>query len=244
MSFTVISDLHLGDGSEADEFQGADGDLRSFLKEVKNGELVLNGDIFELLKFEMADIIHAHADLILDIFSKTRLYIVGNHDREMLNHSFGEPAYLCKPIAQYAILEDTLFMHGHQFDPFNDESHMIGDTITGLMGAISDGWWGNEVNELGRRLEDLAGKVGRDGDPAAYRIRALNFLEHFIIGMGSGWITNPSGEAEEKVWSKHLKRIVLAHTHTPDHGDFNTRFYYWNSGCWILGNRNFVTLEF
>jgi UDP-2,3-diacylglucosamine pyrophosphatase LpxH len=241
MTLTVISDLHLGDGSEADEFQGADEDLRSFLKDVKSGELILNGDIFELLKFKMADIIHAHADLILDLFHKTRIYIVGNHDREMLNHSFGEPAYLCKPIAQYAVLEDTLFMHGHQFDPFNDESHQIGDTITGVAGWMA-GALGGETNEQLRKLEDLIGKVGRDGDPVAYRIQALNYIEHFALE--TSWVSSAFSGERTIIGLKHLKRVVLGHTHTPDHGDFNTRFYYWNSGCWILGNRNFVTLEF
>lgn len=87
----VLSDLHLGDGGSRDDIRGNISLLVSALRDYYlplGYLLVLNGDVEELQKFNLADIRRAHADLFQvfrDFAAKNHLRkLVGNHDRDLL----------------------------------------------------------------------------------------------------------------------------------------------------------------
>ena len=64
---TIVSDLHLGDGSPSDAFMGKDGLLMELVEEVsqEQGVLVINGDAIDLLQAkDMTPVLKAHGPLL------------------------------------------------------------------------------------------------------------------------------------------------------------------------------------
>ncbi len=219
----VISDLHFGVG-KSNEFQDK---LRliAFLRSIPDRSLILNGDIFELLKDDSLDEILKEWDELLQLlFQKALAYVTGNHDRYMLASSFSPPSFMGVPVIRYLIENDTLFMHGDQFDPTNNDSnHILGDTVTGMVGWLSENVF-PAINGWSRELERLVRNIGRNGDPVHYRNTALDYIEHMVID-----------------WHR-LSRVVLSHTHQKDYELRNDRFEYLNSGCWINGHQDVLEL--
>ena len=81
MRLLIISDLHIGDGSEKDMFGWDEFEFIKMLKywRPKVDHIILNGDTFELYKFTMEDIINARPRLVSHIYDNCEL-IKGNHD--------------------------------------------------------------------------------------------------------------------------------------------------------------------
>jgi len=213
-----ISDIHLGRGS-SNEFQAPD-ELMAFLKAQPDHSGILNGDIFELLKDDkLEDIVAYWKDLVKLLFQKAKVYVVGNHDRFMLDSSFSPPQFMGVPLCRYFIEGRIMSMHGHLFDPANIDfvgNHLFGDTITGIVGWLSENIT-PDINELSRQLEKLVRNIGRNGDPSYYRVCALNFIEHVIVD-----------------WHR-LDTIILGHTHIKeDKIIWNDRFTYYNTGTFGL----------
>jgi len=219
-----ISDLHLGVG-KSNEF-GARMKLVEFLNSIPDRSLILNGDIFELLKDDrLEDIVAEWKDLVGLLFQKAVAYVIGNHDRSLLNSSFSPPSFMGAPIMRYLIEGDTLFMHGDQFDPANnDTNHIVGDTVTGMVGWLSENI-SQEINGWSRELEKLTRDIGRNGDSAHYRNSALDFIEHMVVD-----------------WHR-LSRVVVGHTHQKDYDKRNDRLEYYNTGCWLQGHEDVLELE-
>lgn len=213
----VISDLHIYDGSEADEFK-KETDLREFLKSIPNNSLILNGDILELKKDKsVIEIVHTRGSLLAELFEKAMVYVAGNHDRSMLNSSFVAPEFYGVPIVKQVIIDGILFMHGDMFDTAcNENNAQLGETLTGITGWLAENI-SPEANKIARNLEEIARSIGRNGDPVSYRNQGLSFIEHF-------WIEN-----------QRLRGICMGHTHQAGHSKMNDRIEYWNSGCWIGG---------
>ncbi len=221
MIVSVISDLHLGVGN-SNEFFREEG-LTSFLNSIPDRSLILDGDIFELLKDDsLSSIIEQWKELVPLLFAKALAYVIGNHDRSMANSSFSSPQFMGVPVMRYLILGDTMFTHGDMFDiTNNDSNHALGDTVTGMVGWLAE-HISPQVNALSRELEKAIRSIGRNGDPVHYRNSALAFVEHFI----ADW-ERPS-------------RIVLGHTHQPDYEKRNDRWEYFNTGC-FMGEQTDVT---
>jgi UDP-2,3-diacylglucosamine pyrophosphatase LpxH len=220
--YPVISDLHIFDGGETDEFTG-EHDLRSYLKTIPDGSLILNGDAIELCKGKtLQEIIQARASLLDLLFRKTKVYLIGNHDRPMANSSFSVPQFMGVPVMKQVVLDGVLFMHGDLFDlACNEENALIGETLTGITAWLAKNI-SPEINTVARNLESLVRSVGRNGSPSTYRNKGLSFIEHFWIG------------------GQRLRGICLGHTHERDHQVMNDRITYWNSGCWIGGKTDMV----
>ncbi len=223
--YPVISDLHIFDGGETDEFTNEEG-LRWFLSKIPDGSLVLNGDIIELCKGKTLEpILQARRPLIEAIMRKAKVYVVGNHDRSMANDSFNIPQFMGVPVMKQVILDGILFMHGDLFDlACNEENALIGQTLTGITAWLAKNI-SPEVNTVARNLESLVRSFGRNGSPSTYRNKALSFIEHFWIG------------------GQRLRGICLGHTHERDHELMNDRITYWNSGCWIGGKADIVEVQ-
>lgn len=126
-----FSDLHLGDGGATDDFLGNSGMFLTVLERhyFKRGyTLVLNGDIEELQRFRLRDIMKQWTELyrILGRFHEAgRLYkIVGNHDYELLSI---KPTRLPFPTVEsikFGCGEHRIFViHGHQASGYLDKWH-------------------------------------------------------------------------------------------------------------------------
>jgi UDP-2,3-diacylglucosamine pyrophosphatase LpxH len=127
----ILSDMHLGNGGESDDFRH-NADLCSrvlrdyYLK--RNFILVLNGDIEDLGKFSLRKIEERWGDIheLFTSFSKRAglFKIVGNHDIHLLSKR--EHEIELKPLSSLRLYfrENTIFIfHGHQaslfFEKFN-----------------------------------------------------------------------------------------------------------------------------
>jgi len=116
MRLLVISDLHICNGDSFGTFGWSDKDfikvLKKIIKKNKVDQVILNGDIYELYKYEYEDIKKQHKDII-KYFKKLKcIYICGNHD------------FLCDHGVTHYTIENTQgqkihIEHGHKADFMN-----------------------------------------------------------------------------------------------------------------------------
>lgn len=111
MKRIVISDTHIGSKYYKEE------ELISFLSTVEYDQLILNGDIIELLK--MPEFSNRIKDLVNAInFSKEIIYVVGNHDVS-LQGFIGQTIFGIKFVDKYEFEVDGKkfrIEHGDQYD--------------------------------------------------------------------------------------------------------------------------------
>ncbi len=123
----VISDLHIGDRSPKDNLCHAQREslLDCFLDYVtgQQGQLVIAGDLFELLRYPLERILRQRRSLLDRLAQMETLYIPGNHDEAVIRwietdrapHAFFERtrrAFTCRIGSRR-----FKFMHGHEVDP-------------------------------------------------------------------------------------------------------------------------------
>ncbi len=84
MKVLIISDLHLGDGTNADDFgKGNDNRLIQWIQKFKADMILLNGDIYELWQFTMRKIRKAHPELCAEFEKYKYVFLKGNHDYKL-----------------------------------------------------------------------------------------------------------------------------------------------------------------
>ncbi len=126
--YVIISDLHLGDGSDADDFNGNEKALRTALKKYFEDDyfLILLGDIEEFWQFDFETIVNRYDKSVysdIRAFGKNRVIrIFGNHDGEWRGYS--DPIRNNESLDAAAVeavkLKDIdgntklLLLHGHQ----------------------------------------------------------------------------------------------------------------------------------
>lgn len=131
-----VSDLHLGDGSPADDF--AEGcHLRAFEwfleheVEADGGELILLGDVFELWQCNLTHI-RRHYGTFADRLFNYRL-VRGNHDAALRT-----PSEWHWPAGTAPII---LAEHGHRADLWNSRLGFIGRAVTVVAGILERLGW-------------------------------------------------------------------------------------------------------
>ena len=117
-----VSDMHLGDGSFADIFQGKDASFLAFLDEVESEAkvLVINGDALDYSEaWYFERILKAHRGLLKRL---TRLaermdvvYCFGNHDTDIV---LFEDILKWKVCQKLVIGDRMLVQHGVEYDPY------------------------------------------------------------------------------------------------------------------------------
>ena len=128
MKYMIISDLHLGDGSNADDFGNNDDKLIKLIKKENPDKLILNGDIFECWQFKMRKIEIAHKKIIDFFNSIDTIYIKGNHDYSL----FGRLEYVINTDQK-----KILITHGFQNDPLMTNRFIrFGVYLVGLVERI------------------------------------------------------------------------------------------------------------
>ena len=200
------SDLHLGDGSPADDF--AEGGHRAafewFLQhevEADGGELVLVGDVFELWQCELSHVREHYGSLFWQVHNY-RL-IRGNHDAAYRKPPEWRWPDGCRPL--------VLAEHGHQADPLNSSLGFVGRTVTAVAGLVERLGW-RDVDQNTWRWKWMPTPVTRpdrfppDHYPNYARRRARETGAHLVI---------------------------LGHTHRPALVRLGADVLYANCGCWV-----------
>jgi UDP-2,3-diacylglucosamine pyrophosphatase LpxH len=117
--YLILSDLHLGNGAASDDFV-RNSELTLAILEHYRLEgycLILNGDIEELLRFELADI-KRHWKRFYDLLAAFQntdklIKLVGNHDIDLLDQA--DPQFPVEEALRLINGNDSLFIfHGHQ----------------------------------------------------------------------------------------------------------------------------------
>jgi UDP-2,3-diacylglucosamine pyrophosphatase LpxH len=222
----ILSDLHLGAGDAADDFGPADGPQDTALVEFLTAHcsecIILAGDTADLAQAAESEIEAAHPTAVAAVLSFATHVLRGNHD--------DVPRLFGRPTEEAVLLEGTLVMHGHQFDPLNyGRWRMVGKA-----GSWAGGWlermFGANADLVLERW--LARRIlpGRFSDAARYRRCALSYIRR-VYG---------------------AERVVLGHTHQLD--EFNAGAArsdatdlpqvgrYANSGTWTGGRRDWVSV--
>jgi len=142
----VISDLHLGDGSRRDHFAARDraSFLNRFLDHVEanSGQLLIIGDLLELWRFRLDDVLAAWRSLFDRFEAMGAEFVLGNHDCELAPLIGSEDAP--HPFIRRARHSFTTeigpmnfkFLHGHEVDPFIPRGSESWGKIFGILGGM------------------------------------------------------------------------------------------------------------
>lgn len=172
-----ISDIHLGDGSPADDFNQRDA-LKAFLSRVaeENAHLVLLGDVFELWQADLDRILYHHAPLVrflLPLAARGGVtYVVGNHDYLPFARFIGASVGGLMIAAEFITPDgEVRALHGHSFDPFNhvdfslkEIRRPIGERVARMLGYLEryldpniDDHLGGLANAVWPKIREILG---------------------------------------------------------------------------------------
>ncbi|MBN1154244.1 metallophosphoesterase family protein [candidate division KSB1 bacterium] len=132
--YVIMSDLHLGDGKGADNFERNEETLLTALNYYKaqGYHIILLGDVEELWQFDLHEIVQRYKNSIYHILSDFKpgkvFRVFGNHDSEwggledpvapVSYHLYGAPEALL-------IDSDIILLHGHQGDSLAEKRAWI-----------------------------------------------------------------------------------------------------------------------
>ena len=130
--YTIISDLHMGDGSKADNFRKNESILVKALKHYreKDYSVILLGDIEEFHQFTLFHIYHKYAETVynaINEFPKERCYrLFGNHD---IDWALEDPILKYKKTSAIEAIRlgDLIIVtHGHQaIEGYEKDLHLV-----------------------------------------------------------------------------------------------------------------------
>ncbi len=225
----VISDIHLGTyGCHADE-------LLRYLKSIKPGKVILNGDIIDIWQFSKRYWPKSHMRIIkhltgLIVNGVPVYYITGNHDemlRKFVGFRMSGFRILNKLVLSIEGKKAWIF-HGDVFDVTMQHSKWLAK-----LGAV-----GYDLLILLNRLVNFAyQKLGYG--PVSMSKRIKNSVKGAVK-----YINNFEQTASEIAVSNDFDYVICGHIHQPemrkvhcDHGTVN----YLNSGDWV---ENLTALEY
>lgn len=143
--WVIFSDLHMGDGGSTDDFKANAEFFKRVLEEhylKKKFSLVLNGDIEELQRFPLKNILKYWSSVyaIFDRFhQETRLIkTIGNHDLELAAVRENSLPYNLVEAFKFKYKDQFLFFfHGHQASKrFQKHNQLIGFTLRYLANPL------------------------------------------------------------------------------------------------------------
>ncbi|MEN8193339.1 MAG: metallophosphoesterase [Bacteroidota bacterium] len=193
--YALFSDLHLGDGGDADDFHGNEKAMRAALKKYydDNYSLIFLGDIEEFWQFDYDSIVKQYNNSVYsDIrkFGNTRLFrVYGNHDMEW--RGFIDPTKNNGKPSSSALealkMEDVdgnvklLLVHGHQ----------------GSLESDKNSWSSRFFVRAFRKVEPIAKFFGLYGEGSATKSQIPDDYEKVFYR-----------------WAKRNKTIIICgHSH-------------------------------
>lgn len=219
-----ISDLHLGDGSKADDFS-RDKELLKFLNfvEYQKAELYLVGDVFELWQCDLDKILWNHAEVFEALLNADAVGINGNHDFIPYSRIWFDTFI--------DVDEGIIAQHGHQYDQFNRYKNPlfslkwpIGKYITLLISEL-ERWVHKDADKWAEKMEKKFGTF-------LWNAANLNNQSH---QPKFGMRETLRVEAQRILKNKSNKVVIFGHSHHPELIKFNDGIYA-NCGTWTDGN--------
>jgi predicted phosphodiesterase len=217
----------------------------SFLNYVdqQNGQLVILGDFFELLRYPIGSILVRRRDLLDRLAAMRAVYVPGNHDEDVFSmidpycplHPFF--TQITEPFTQRIGNRRFRFMHGHEIDP--------------LMNA---GWknLGRMIGAVTYRYELRRGVLEVDGPIVRHRGRLRRSVNKALHGgrvrvsaekvrlltrqiRTQCMISRYYGDKTDDLYDV----AIVGHTHhAATFGD-----WFFNSGSWTGRASNFLTIS-
>ena len=254
----VISDLHLGSGSLRDVFSDPAKKrlLFEFLKmvEQEDGKLIVLGDLLDLWRFNLKNIVRAHTDIFDKMYEMGTVYIPGNHDSvlSVLAPSGRLPHPLLNTASMPLQIEfsgqNIAFMHGHELDAINAKIGLPVGKALGMSAMPIE------------HVKKCQVFNSEDIDDCVLRFKAgiITFLERLQKQLMGFWadMQNPIpyhdivalmkyDKSRRKLLNLHKEKqrnshdiVISAHTHHA--GRFSD--WYFNSGSWTSLKQNFLKL--
>ena len=248
----VISDLHLNDKGDRDEFSyfGNEKKLFALIDHIrKRGDrLIVLGDLFEFWQGNMGAILTARKDILDALATLDVQYVIGNHDIDLqpmvgcdhLSHPFFKR--MVHPFIETIGGKKFKFMHGHEVDPFNCE-------LVPGWGRMMSIFAGVYKDRLQCPVVD-GGKMTADAYLEQWGERFLTLWNCFVgtfkrkatLGYKPvrSFLTPAQNNAriKEHIAFVHMNKVkegydraVVGHTHVP--GQYKE--WYLNSGAWVNG---------
>lgn len=226
----LISDLHLGDGARADNFRQsrAEHSLLRFLDLVaqKGQRLIINGDLFELWKFDLPICLKTYHRLLaklqqIDGHGVEIIYVFGNHDFDL---SYFQSLFHFV-VERWDLGYHIHIEHGHRFDKDSGLTWKIRQAAVWLV-SWAERWIDRNIDErLDRALQKC--NIFQPKTPASRQYRGT-YLEY---------------EAEvEKLLTKY-QLVIFGHTHKPLLKLLTKHGIYANSGSWVEGRRDYIFIK-
>ncbi|MFH0776870.1 MAG: UDP-2,3-diacylglucosamine diphosphatase [Patescibacteria group bacterium] len=247
-----ISDLHLGAGA-ANDFHESYHLHRLLDYAAENAsELVILGDLLELLQSEFLEIYAEHHSIFEHFFALAEKipvkYILGNHDAAAAIdvNPRGKSAFLGSKIQvlpEYENLPLKIFAaHGHQFSLANRHDNIldfaevsVGDRVTKFVGWMErnihpkiDNW----MESLYFKYRKLMHRFSRNAKNFAYLVTPANPLYRALGGDFAEYET----AARNVLASERYSVCVFGHTHIPQIKALEDKIYA-NSGSWVGENQ-------
>ena len=258
----VVSDLHMGDGGERDNFAGK-GNKEHFQKfldyvgKQKSHRLIVLGDLFEFWQANLSGVIVKNIKLLERLSRMKTIYVLGNHDvdllhfiqRSLLRHTFFDR--MTGPFNMRINKRTFRFMHGHEVDSFNSgENPSWGRMLTIFAGIFEDAN-GSPFLPTGQTVE---GSLTRFGE-------ALLGVWNWAVGkLKKGIRSKPSPKKEltpaqnpsrlqesidliqGKIAELKFDVAVAGHTHCLGKYPASNPWYF-NSGHWTGSQNGFLRID-
>jgi len=236
-----ISDLHLGDGTRADDFHRKKELLALFdLIDRRAYNLIIVGDLFELWQSNLDKILSTHSEIIARLIrlstEKRLIYLIGNHDYlpyvKYVESGLGIELH-------YKDSSNSVWAeHGNQHDIFNRHAdpkaalpNKLGRFVAGL-----GGWLERIVHpDIDEWVLD---STSREGGALSKQVRSIRSMirpsskEYIARG---GDFSEYEFEAE-KILAAGYRIVVFGHTHRALLKQIGSGLYA-NCGTWC-GNQD------
>ena len=211
----AFSDLHMGDGSKADDFLENESVFLQVLDWAKPFQKVYCGDVAELWQAKRKSIRAAHKNTLIRMRDDGGVYIFGNHD-------FSLSAWDGVFTYERHIVGKTLFIHGYQPDRWNGKYRWAGRIATWVGGMFERMGW-QDIDES-KRLSELCTPT-QMSDTEFHKVEDL-YLD---------WAYEQAKEAGCTV-------VVFGHTHRPGMKVADDVLVV-NAGDWVSDEPTFVLVR-
>ncbi len=220
MNILIISDLHIDNGDSFGTFQWKGSELISEIEFIINkysiDNVILNGDIFELLKYRMGDIKKANPKLFKFFGRKDFIFIKGNHD--IFNPTGLNHYQITNSSGQVIHIE-----HGHLADWFNGSKigYIISKTGFNLLKKLKNSKWTMDLYLKIVALDDQINHIPKKYNRIKYLSYALKLLKEYDV-------------------------VILGHTHKLEsHHTYylNKKKRYLNCGSCSMGRFQGIILD-
>jgi UDP-2,3-diacylglucosamine hydrolase len=252
----LVSDLHLGDGTRSDTFQGKDEPLIALIEQVnkEGAHLVIAGDAIDFSQaWFVGRVFKAHGPLfraLSELAEDGRVtYIWGNHDADI---SFFRDVVRFDVCSSLQIGEEVIVRHGYEYDPYIGPQMDHGDVATRLhhlFERIFNTWVRTPIEQH---------------YTLAVRIAMWLFHKFSLAGLALGWIGFKSLAARIHAYTRYWTQaqvgdpqcifegvrqalqsgpytwIVTGHSHLPGKVELHPGRFYVNTGSWTFGSAQYA----